>query len=103
MSHPGGDHFFTDAVSKEIASMAKQSGAFGIVAPATRPARVRELRAIIGDDVKIISPGVGAQGGKASDAIKAGADWVIVGRSIYGAENPKEEAEQIKKSISKLI
>ena len=103
MSHPGGDHFFTDVVSKEIAGMAKQFGAFGIVAPATRPARVRELRAIIGDKVKIISPGVGAQGGKASDTIKAGADWVIVGRSIYGAENPKEEAEKIKKEISKLI
>ena len=103
MSHPGGDHFFTDSVSKEIAGMAKQFGAFGIVAPATRPTRVEELRAIIGKDLKIISPGVGAQGGSAADAIKAGADWVIVGRSIYGAEDPKAEAEKIKKEISKLI
>ena len=103
MSHPGGVHFFTDSVSKEIAGMAKQFGAFGIVAPATRPVRVKELRAIIGKDLKIISPGVGAQGGSAADTIKAGADWVIVGRSIYSAENPREEAEKIKKEIQGLI
>ncbi|WNY23740.1 Orotidine 5'-phosphate decarboxylase [Methanimicrococcus hongohii] len=41
MSHPGGDYFFTDSVSKEIAALAKKSNAFGIVAPATRPERVK--------------------------------------------------------------
>lgn len=103
MSHPGGDYFFTDAVSKEIAAAAGKSGAFGIVAPATRPERVRELRAVIGEDMKIISPGVGAQGGSAADTIRAGADWVIVGRSIYNAENPSEEAAKIKDEIEKLL
>lgn len=103
MSHPGGDHFFTDSVSKEIAALAKKSGAFGIVAPATRPERVKELRAVIGNDLKIISPGVGAQGGSAADTIKAGADWVIVGRSIYNAADPKAEAEKVKKEIEGLI
>ncbi|MDR0767709.1 MAG: orotidine-5'-phosphate decarboxylase [Methanosarcinales archaeon] len=103
MSHPGGDHFFTDSVSKEIAALAKKSGAFGIVAPATRPERVKELRTVIGDDLKIISPGVGAQGGSAADTIKAGADFVIVGRSIYNAENPRDEAMKVKVEIEKLI
>ena len=103
MSHLGGDYFFTDSVSKEIASLAKKSGAFGIVAPATRPARVKELRAVIGNELKIISPGVGAQGGSAADTIKAGADWVIVGRSIYGAKDPRAEAEKVKKEIEGLI
>lgn len=103
MSHPGGDHFFTDGVSKEIAALAKKSGAFGIVAPATRPERVKELRAVIGNDLKIISPGVGAQGGSAADTIKAGADWVIVGRGIYSAENPRGEAMKVKAEIEELI
>ncbi|WNY27883.1 Orotidine 5'-phosphate decarboxylase [Methanimicrococcus stummii] len=103
MSHPGGDYFFTDEISKEIAALAKKSGAFGIVAPATRPERVKELRAVIGADLKIISPGVGAQGGSAADTIKAGADWVIVGRSIYNAADPKAEAEKVKSEIEKLI
>ena len=103
MSHPGGDYFFTDSISKEIAGLAKAAGAFGIVAPATRPARVKELRGVIGKDLKIISPGVGAQGGSAADAMKAGADWVIVGRSIYGAKDPRTEAEKVKKEIEGLI
>jgi orotidine-5'-phosphate decarboxylase len=103
MSHPGGDYFFTDSVSKEIADMAKKSGAFGIVAPATRPERVKELRAVIGGALKIISPGVGAQGGSAADTIKAGADFVIVGRGIYGAKDPRAEAEKVKKEIEGLL
>lgn len=98
MSHPGGAQFLRDA-AEPIAKMAVEAGAFGLVAPATRPERVREIRKIIGNKLTIISPGVGAQGGKASDVIAAGADWVIVGRSIYKAENPGEAAKQIAAEI----
>ena len=44
-------------------------------------------------------PGVGAQGGSASDAILAGADYVIVGRSIYNAEDPASAAQKIADDI----
>jgi orotidine-5'-phosphate decarboxylase len=86
-------------VAESIARMALEAGAFGLVAPATRPERVKEIRKIIGNKLTIISPGVGAQGGKASDIIAAGADWVIVGRSIYKAESPEEAARQIAEEI----
>ena len=98
MSHPGGAEFLQKA-AKAIAKMALELGAFGLVAPATRPERVKEIRKIIGDKLTIISPGVGAQGGKASDVISAGADWVIVGRSIYKAESPGEAAREIAEEI----
>ncbi|MFY1112489.1 MAG: orotidine-5'-phosphate decarboxylase [Methanosarcinaceae archaeon] len=94
MSHLGGAQFL-QAAAEPIAKMALEAGAFGLVAPATRPERVRDIRKVIGYKLTIISPGVGAQGGKASDVIAAGADWVIVGRSIYKAENPGEAAKQI--------
>jgi orotidine-5'-phosphate decarboxylase len=74
--------------------LAKAAGARGIVAPATRPERISELRRIIGD-LEIISPGVGAQGGKASDALRAGADFVIVGRAIYDAPDPGAAARKL--------
>ncbi len=89
MSHPGGAEFF-QPVADTIAEMAVKAGAYGIVAPATRPDRVKHLRSIIGNEMSIISPGVGAQGGSARDVIQAGADWVIVGRSIYNSKSPKD-------------
>ncbi len=98
MSHPGGAEFL-QPVGEAIARMAAEAGAFGLVAPATRPERVKAIRKIIGSKLTIISPGVGAQGGKASDVIAAGADWVIVGRSIYKAESPKEAAREIATEI----
>jgi orotidine-5'-phosphate decarboxylase len=93
MSHPGGAQF-TAPHAEAIAKIAVRAGAAGIVAPATRPDRVKALRAIVGSRL-ILSPGVGAQGGKASDAIAAGADAVIVGRAIYEAPDPKQAAREI--------
>jgi orotidine-5'-phosphate decarboxylase len=98
MSHPGGAEFM-QPVAEVIAKMAAEAGAFGLVAPATRLESVKKIRNIIGDELAILSPGVGAQGGKASEVIAAGADWVIVGRSIYNAESPKEVAREITEEI----
>lgn len=93
MSHPGGKQF-TAPVAEELALLAKDVGARGIVAPATRPERVAELRELVGD-LEIISPGVGAQGGKASDTLRSGATYVIVGRAIYQAADPREAARML--------
>lgn len=99
MSHPGGDTFFSREVSDTIATMSKTEGAYGIVAPATRPLRIRDMRKIIGNDMKIISPGVGKQGGNAKKALESGADWIIVGRTIYESQNPEEEIKRILNEI----
>jgi len=88
MSHPGAvEHIQGHA--EAIARSAKDAGAAGIIAPATRPARVTALREAIGPGMRILSPGVGAQGGDATAAIRAGADAIIVGRSLYRAPNPQ--------------
>ena len=69
MSHPGGKEFFSGGIAEQIASDAIIAGADGIIAPATRPDRVGVLRGFVGDR-KILSPGIGTQGGDA-DAIAA--------------------------------
>ena len=51
--------------------------------------------------IKILSPGVGPQGGGPDTAVEAGADFVIVGRAIYQAEEPKEEVKRIYDLIDK--
>ena len=101
MSHPGAKQF-NAPVADRLAALAKSVGARGIVAPATRPERIAELRKIIGN-LEIISPGVGAQGGKASDALKAGADYIIVGRAIYEAPDPKAAAKALSEEAKKDI
>lgn len=93
MSHPGGTEY-TATHAEDFARVAVATGAAGIVAPATRPDRVSALRAIVGSRL-ILAPGVGAQGGRPADAIRAGADAVIVGRSIYDAADPAAAARAI--------
>jgi len=96
LSSPGGEEYMT-GVSEKIVKMAKKLGCHGIIAPATRPERVKKLRSVAGN-MLILSPGVGKQGGDAVEAIKAGADFVIVGRGIYTGnvvENAKNLAEQL--------
>lgn len=101
MSHPGGK-MFTAKHAEEMARLGVECGVSGFIAPATRPERIAAIRQVIGD-LKILSPGVGAQGGKASDAISAGADYVIVGRAIYGSEDPRASAEAFAEDIRTVL
>jgi orotidine-5'-phosphate decarboxylase len=91
MSHPGATEFFYGGTAEKIARLAIECGADGIIAPATRPERVKVLRGIVGNR-KILSPGVGAQGGEIDTIVKL-VDGIIVGRAIYESDNPGNAAE----------
>jgi orotidine-5'-phosphate decarboxylase len=99
MSHPGALDFIQER-AEDMAAMARDAGATGIIAPATRPERVATLRGIIGEDMLILSPGVGTQGGSAGDTIRAGASAVIVGRSLYRAEEPLAVLDGLLRELS---
>lgn len=90
MSHPGGGEFFDITA---LAAVARDGGATGVVAPATRPEDITAVREAVGD-LKIIAPGIGAQGGDPRAAITAGADLIIVGRAIYQADDPGAAARE---------
>jgi orotidine-5'-phosphate decarboxylase len=90
MSHPGGGEFFDITA---LAAVARDGGATGVVAPATRPEDITAVREAVGD-LKIIAPGVGAQGGNPRAAITAGADLIIVGRAIYQTDDPGAAARE---------
>lgn len=95
MSHPGAVDFFHGGIAERIAGLVNVTGADGIIAPATRPERTSLLRKIIGNK-KILSPGVGAQGGD-PEAIAKIVDGIIVGRAIYESSDPAGAAEKYAK------
>jgi orotidine-5'-phosphate decarboxylase len=97
MSHPGAE-LFIQKVSLDIARMGVEMGVKNYVAPSTRLDRLEKIRRIVGKESFIISPGVGVQGGDPSRTLEF-ADALIVGRSIYAADNPQKALHSIIKSI----
>ena len=74
-------------------------GADGVVVGATYPQKITEVKQILGEAIPIYSPGVGAQGGAAETAVKAGASYLIVGREITTAGDPAKAASQLRDSL----
>jgi orotidine-5'-phosphate decarboxylase len=91
----------THAETKQYLAFARKAlkyDADGAVVGATVPEKIREIHQVLGETVPIYSPGVGAQGGAAATAMKAGARYLIVGREITQSQNPAVEAEKLSTS-----
>jgi len=78
-----------------------EHGVTGIVAS---PQEVTLLRQVFGHGLTIVTPGVRPEWAAANDqqrtltpraAMAAGADYLVIGRPITGAPNPREAAERI--------
>jgi orotidine-5'-phosphate decarboxylase len=91
---------------RRLAGLAVQAGLRGLVCS---PQEVISLRKVIPAGVQLVTPGIRTGAEKADDqartltpkeAISAGANWLVVGRPIYAAENPRAAAEKILASIS---
>ena len=67
----------------------------GIVVGATFPKIIQYCSKQAGKDLSIFSPGVGTQGGNASEVILSGTDYLIVGRTILNAKNSVAVAKEL--------
>ena len=110
MSHKGASEGYgqtiidpeTNQQTPQYISFAKKAlnwGADGVVVGATVPEKIAEVKRILEENVAIYSPGVGAQGGAAEKAIKAGASYLIVGREITNSDDPAQAARRLCDSI----
>jgi orotidine-5'-phosphate decarboxylase len=89
-----------------LAQLAVKSGVRGLVCS---PLEIAALRKILPGEVQLVTPGIRTGSEKADDqkrtlspreAMQAGANWLVVGRPIYAAENPRLAAETILASLT---
>ena len=89
-----------------LAQLAVKSGLRGLVCS---PLELIALRKILPAHIQLVTPGIRTGTEKADDqkrtltpreAMLAGANWLVIGRPIYAAENPRAAAEKILESIS---
>ena len=83
---------------------ARQAHAIGVDGLILSPEEVSAMRALLGPDITLITPGIRPSGSPAGDqkrimtpanAIEAGADYLVIGRPVTQADDPKASAEAI--------
>lgn len=88
-----------------LADLAVQAGLRGLVCS---PLEIAMLRQVLPADVQLITPGIRSASDKADDqkrtlspaeAMNAGASWLVVGRPIYAAADPRAAAQAILDSL----
>jgi orotidine-5'-phosphate decarboxylase len=100
-----GYDFTVPELVAERAAQARDIGVDGLVCAAEE---AHNLRAIVGEKVRLVTPGIRPAGAEAGDqkrimtpyaAIAAGADYLVVGRPIIAAADPKAAAAAIVEEI----
>src|SRR5580693_6989434 len=101
-----GYDFTVPELVAERAAQARDIGVDGVVCAAEEAAKIR---GIVGAKLKLVTPGIRPAGAEAGDqkrimtpakAIAAGADYLVVGRPIMAAPEPKAAAQAIVAEIA---
>ena len=96
-------------VSELVARRAEQARDLGIDGLVCSPEEAANLRGIVGSKLALVTPGIRPAGSAAGDpkrimtpakAIAAGADYLVVGRPIVEAADPKAAADAIVAEIT---
>ncbi len=91
-----------------LANIAKSAGLSGVV---SSPNEASLIRKTCGDDFIIVTPGIRLEGDSSDDqkriatpesALKNGADYIVVGRSITKSDNPIKTVETIIERIKSV-
>jgi len=94
-----------DGQVERLATLAAGAGLRGLVCS---PLEITALRRLLPTAVQLVTPGIRGPGDAAGDqkrtlsareAIDAGANWLVIGRPICAAQNPRASAEKILESL----
>jgi len=91
-----------------LARLAQSSGLRGVVAS---PLEIEPIREACGTDFVILTPGIRPKGSDVGDqqrvmtpgeAVRAGADYIVVGRPITSAADPRSAARRVVEEMSAI-
>ena len=100
---------YATSVKALVASRAEKARALGVDGLVCSPEEAANVRAIAGAGMTLVTPGIRPAGAEAGDqkrimtpaaAIAAGADYLVVGRPIVAAPDPRAAAEAIVAEIA---
>jgi len=100
------------AVSDLVEARALQAKALGVDGIVCSPEEAAALRKIVGHQMSLVTPGIRPAGAATGDqkrimtparAIAAGADYLVVGRPVMEAKDPKAAAEAIQAEIARAL
>jgi orotidine-5'-phosphate decarboxylase len=103
---------YRHTIADLVAIRARQARALGVDGIVCSPEEVAALRAIVGDQMSLVTPGIRPAGSASGDqkrimtpsrAIAAGADYLVVGRPVMEAADPKAAAESIQDEIARAL
>ncbi len=101
---------YATGVKDLAARRAEQAREIGMDGLVCSPEEAAGLRRLVGPDMALVTPGIRPSGAEAGDqkrvmtptrAIAAGADYLVVGRPILDADDPRAAAEAILAEIAK--
>lgn len=109
------------SLEEQVVHLAKLAEAAGLDGVVASPWEIKALRAACGEGFVILTPGIrpvylcvtGRQAGKSDDdqkrimtpqeAIKLGADFIVIGRPIINATNPVKASQEILKEMEEVL
>jgi orotidine-5'-phosphate decarboxylase len=90
---------------ERLAALAAHSGIRGLVCS---PLEIAALRQLLPPKMQLVTPGIRPAGATGEDqkrtlspreALDAGADWLVIGRPVYAAPDPRRAAEAILETL----
>jgi len=100
------------SVADLVEARAQQAQVLGVDGLVCSPEEAAALRKIVGHQMHLVTPGIRPAGAAIGDqkrimtpakAIAAGADYLVVGRPVTGAPDPKAAAEAIVAEIAQAV
>ncbi len=100
------------SVSDLVEARAQQAQVLGVDGLVCSPEEAAALRKVVGHRMKLVTPGIRPAGASAGDqkrimtparAIAAGADYLVVGRPVMEAADPRAAAEAIQAEIAQAL